>query len=110
MLKSEIDLLPPATNFDGIEIKPNPGVKFNMVLCPKCHGYGEWNLRLDAYGKGKHFQAQCNQCNGWGWVKKGSMDEKCVHEYKYYGMNNGMGEQLWQCVKCGRETLVDASD
>jgi len=47
-------------------------------LCPTCLGHGGWNLELDAYGKGRHFQAHCSSCNGWGYLKAGERPHDVV--------------------------------
>lgn len=77
--------------------------------CPKCRGFGGWNLQVNAYGAGKHFQCTCSVCYGWGYVKPSML---CT---------NG-GEHDWQYVKhlgncwrqykchCGAFTEVDSSD
>ena len=77
------EYLPDATNFQDISIKERRQCHLKaheVVECPVCKGYGEWNLQLDAYGEGKHFQASCFQCNGWGWVERGSKHESCIHK------------------------------
>ncbi len=49
-----------ATNFKDIELKDQPDwLADHTVPCPKCKGHGYWNLTLDAYGPGKHFQSLC---------------------------------------------------
>jgi DnaJ-class molecular chaperone len=97
----------PLENVDGISMK-EPTDLFT-ARCPKCGGYGGWNLQVDAYGKGIHFQASCNQCFGWGWVKAGSTDETCVHAMEHV-RNTGNCLNLYRCVKCGREHEIDSSD
>ena len=88
------------------------------VECPKCHGYGGWRLRLNAYGPGVHFNASCFQCNGWGYVNKHGEDAYCVHEYKEISQTEccelgiqhfGMCWHVTRCVKCGRVTSYDSS-
>lgn len=89
------------------------------VECPVCHGHGKWNLRIDAYGAGKHFQAHCSQCNGWGYVNKGSAHAECVHEYKELSQQEcndkgirhyGMCWHVYECTKCGTTMAQDSSD
>lgn len=84
------------------------GMKELTVLCPKCKGHGGWNLTLNAYGPGKHFQAHCSQCNGWGYVRPGR-DAECIHEDKHL-RNTGNCLNVYGCVKCGREVEIDSSD
>lgn len=78
------------------------------VECPVCKGYGKWNLRIDAYGPGKHFRAGCGQCNGWGYVTKGSADESCKHEYKEMPSKR-MFEHNYKCTRCGALKTTDSS-
>lgn len=74
----------------------------NLIKCPKCKGYGGWHLKIDAYGKDKHFDAGCDQCNSWGWVNKDSKDATCLHKW---GSDHGkcMFEHTYMCTKCGTE-------
>lgn len=78
-----------------------------VVECGQCHGYGGWNLKLDARGPGKHFRAHCNNCNGWGYVsaKQGNH----VHEW---GRGETIGRCLtrYTCAGCGQVNDVDSSD
>lgn len=110
------------TNFDGIDIKPQEHFheedKTKLVKCPVCKGHGGWNIKLDAYGKGKHFQAFCTQCTGWGWVIKGSKDETCIHETEEISHKEAqkLGVQTWgmfchvyRCKKCGQTAAYDSS-
>jgi hypothetical protein len=101
---------------DGMEVKENPALRFSSkrgtddyVLCPKCKGYGGHHLRLNAYGEGKHFNAFCRQCVGWGWVEKDSLDETCVHKM---GNRKTIGNCLneYTCEKCGKREVIDSSD
>jgi hypothetical protein len=99
--------IPHATNFQDIEKQPKPGASLKLdMVCPRCQGYGKWNRELNAYGKGKHFQCGCDQCNGWGWV--GEKDSKCLHEWKI-GTTGRMFESLYTCTKCGVERIYDSS-
>ena len=90
-----------------------------LVECPVCHGYGKWHLQLNAYGDGKHFDASCYQCSGWGWVEKGSKDAICVHDYQEISQeecrDRGVSHYgaCWHvdaCVKCGEIRGRDSSD
>lgn len=80
-----------------------------IVECPKCRGYGGWHLHLNAYGEGKHFDASCSQCNGWGYVEKGSKDESCVHDWKELP-GEAMCQHLYECTQCGQQMRTDSSD
>jgi hypothetical protein len=106
-------LLPYFTNFTDMEVKEDPGVKYpgyfknGSVKCPVCKGYGGSVLQVDAYGKGKHFQCFCSQCNGWGWVDANSADATCVHEWDEKNIGNCL--HLWTCTKCGQSREVDSS-
>jgi hypothetical protein len=107
-------LLPYFTNFTDMSVKEDPCVTYpgyfanGSVKCPVCSGYGGSVLQVDAYGKGKHFKCFCSQCNGWGWVEKGSQDASCAHEWD---TSKGIGNclHLWVCTKCGQSREVDSS-
>lgn len=108
-----------ASDFTDMTVKAHPGATYpdmkHFTLCPKCHGYGGWNLELNCYGKPgdppemRHFRASCSQCWGWGYVE--SADAECVHEFKEI-----KPDQPWrcwhtiQCTKCGRKKSYDSSD
>ena len=89
------------------------------VECPKCHGYGGWHLRVNAYGEGKHFNCMCSQCTGWGCVKPGR-DVECIHEWQEIGSKQaaelgiphyGMCYHVYKCAKgCGATSAHDSSD
>lgn len=97
-----MSFLPDATNFVGMTAKPDPATlypdKAGHVPCPKCHGYGGWNLTLNAYGPGKHFQASCSQCWGWGWVKAGTSDVTCLHSFKEIAPDQPF--RCWHTIRC----------
>jgi hypothetical protein len=101
-------------NVSDMKVKDCPSVKFpeslsgEWVHCPACQGYGGWNLELNAYGPGKHFQAGCFQCVGWGWVRPNSPDSQCVHDYKKIA-NPRMFEHVTQCQKCKHTVSYDSS-
>jgi hypothetical protein len=95
------------TAYEGLEKrKPRDPI---AVECPKCNGHGGWILRRDAYGPGRHFRASCDNCWGWGYVKPGSKDANCLHEYQT-DRNVGRCLNVWKCRKCGAEREVDSSD
>lgn len=81
------------------------------VHCPVCRGHGNWNLRLDAYGPGQHFQAFCSQCSGYGWVRRGSANETCVHKWRDITPSPAPYScwHLEKCTGCGQEREVDSS-
>jgi len=91
------------------------------VACPKCHGRGGWNLRVNAYPmpfsipdvpvnrhRFAHFRASCNQCAGWGYVDPGP-DSQCVHVWDR-GVTVGRCLTDYTCTKCGTVSRVDSSD
>jgi hypothetical protein len=92
--------LPDASDFTDIPVMLDPCVTYpertGYVPCPTCECHGKWNLRRDAYGPGKHFQAMCGQCWGWGWVT--GADVTCVHTWVATAP-----DQPWRCwhtLKC----------
>lgn len=94
-------------DFNGLQkkVKPKDGYP-GRYLCPVCKGYGGWVLERDAYGKGRHFQASCSQCNGWGWVNK--EDKKCIHNYKEIWSTRDCRHGS-KCMICGKEIEIDSS-
>lgn len=82
-------------------------IAWGFVLCPKCHGFGKWNILLDFYGPGLHQKCCCDQCDGNGYVSRD--DAKCVHEF---GRREAVGKSLWNvtCLKCGQKREIDTSD
>lgn len=88
------------------------------ILCPRCQGYGGWNLQTNAYAlhgredtaenrhRFAHFRAHCVQCNGWGYVTKADADH--VHQWvRVEAIGNCL--HLERCAVCGREHQVDTS-
>ena len=124
---TKIDFLDPRTNptdddgrgcFDEHPILSPPERKNPQVPCPLCKGHGGWVLRFDAYGPGQHFKSHCGQCNGWGYVDKGSKDESCIHEMREVryeecmerGIKHyGMCWHVQECTKCGNISAYDSS-
>jgi hypothetical protein len=106
--------LPEATDFTDIDVRFPMEARegYVMVPCPLCKGHGMWNLELNAYGPGRHFQQGCRQCWSWGYVEKGSLDETCLHEMVEISRppNHRSGEHVDQCTKCGRKRSYDTSD
>jgi len=84
----------------------NPNPKIGLTeLCPDCKGHGYRNLRLDAYGKGKHFQQLC-WCHGWGYLAPG----KCVHKHSKHVAVRGRCYNEYECLDCGKHYFIDSSD
>lgn len=99
---------PPELVFKDGEVKTAERDKYHpdwTRLCPRCHGYGGWNLLLDEYGEGKHFKCWCDHCWGWGFTPP---EDTCDgHEYTEKTIGNCL--HLWTCKKCGLERTVDSS-
>ena len=95
-----------ATNYMGLTQKNKPSDEW--VPCPVCNGYGMWNLQLDAYGHGKHFQAACSQCNSYGYVPANSLHVMCIHEMKTI-THITCTYHKEKCTKCGYENYIDSS-
>jgi hypothetical protein len=102
------------------EFPPKRELKPGTVTCAKCQGHGGWNLTLNCYPmptgyadtaenrhKYTHFKANCNNCNGWGFVPEAQGDH--VHEWKEKAT---VGNCLtrYKCETCGQEQDVDSSD
>lgn len=94
--------------FVDMPVKSKPDRMDSPVLCPKCKGHGGWHLKLDDFGQGKHFNAACNQCNGWGWVQGGTVNESCVHEFGEVRVSMHIYKNV--CQKCGHTNVIDSSD
>ena len=101
---------------DWVKQEPAYGA---TVECPRCKGFGGWNLQLNAYSlHGKedtpanrhtysHFRGICEHCNGWGYV---SPEEKCQgHDWEFHS-NLGRCYNRYQCIHCGKFSDVDSSD
>jgi hypothetical protein len=82
---------------------PREGCK----ICPVCQGYGTWNLELNTYGEGRHFQSSCSHCNGWGEVDK---KEICQEHIWIFYKNLGNCYNQYICSACGKKYNVDSSD
>lgn len=87
--------------------------------CPRCKGYGGWNLQLNAYPlhtypntpenrhRYSHYRSSCGHCNGWGFV---SSEVTCDgHEWKFE-KNLGRCYNRHRCTKCGQQWDVDSGD
>lgn len=115
------EFLERAVDFTDMEVKTKPTDGYpappdELWLCPVCHGYGGWNLALNAYGEGKHFRASCFQCRGWGWVDE--TDRDCIHdnaeispdEARAEGVPHfGMYYHVVKCRNCGHVQAYDSS-
>lgn len=105
--------LPDATDFTDIPVMAHPGAtyadKATHVLCPKCQGHGKWNLTVNAYGPGRHFQGSCGQCWGWGWVS--GADATCLHTFVAIAPDQPF--RCWhtiQCTACGTKRSYSSDD
>ena len=98
--------LPAATDFTDIPVRT---VLAGAVVCPKCHGFGKWNLLLNEYGPGRHFQQGCGQCNGWGAVAADGPDTTCIHDWRRVS-STVRGQYTDACIKCPRVMRGDSSD
>jgi len=91
----------------------------NSCECPKCKGYGGWNLKLNAYPLHfkedtpqnrhlySHFRAGCSHCFGWGWVREEDADH--VHDWQFvHNIQNCLN--LYDCSICGKQIEIDSSD
>lgn len=96
-------------NYDGIPKAKRPDLRFDRmegswVECPKCEGHGKW-IYKPPYTPHMH----CGQCNGWGWVRQGSTDETCAHEWKHEKLAmRCMYKQT--CTKCGHSRTYSTDD
>jgi hypothetical protein len=109
--------LPDATDFTDIATTERPDLRFaslagrEWVTCPKCAGHGKWNLTRDAYGAGRHFQAHCGQCNGYGWVEAGTVDATCLHDW--HPTTPSQPFRCWHtdlCSRCGATHSYSSDD
>lgn len=91
----------------------------DYVHCAKCHGYGGWHLRVNAYGPGQHFNCFCEQCGGKGWVRKDHPSANCAHASIELSREECSKRNLthygrcWhttECQKCGHISGYDSSD
>ena len=123
--------LPYATDFTDIPLRSaeefleyHPRLKTQGVqvhVCPVCKGYGGWNIQLNAYGPGVHFQAGCRQCLGWGYVTD---EDLCIHQFVELSrseiekrnaqganlLNFGRCWHVYECRVCGQIRYEDTSD
>ena len=105
--------------FLDMEVGEKADYMKDYILCPKCKGHGGWNLRIDAYGKGKHFRCSCGQCNGWGYVHPDSTSATCIHDFVGVSedecnrrgiTHHGRCWHVYECKHCGQITSHDSSD
>lgn len=78
--------------------------KGDKVECPLCHGYGQCHMSENSTFP----HIVCNQCNGWGFVTKGSVHETCIHDMKHVA-KTGNCLNVYACSKCGLRHEVDSS-
>ena len=98
------------------EPQPEQGL---TEVCPKCMGYGGWNLKLNACPlhfhedtpenrhNFSHFRQSCYHCSGWGWVRE--EDANHVHDWKFVE-NLGNCLNLHECSICGKKWQIGSSD
>jgi len=115
--------IPDATNFEGISKKdPTKSILHTMgrkwAECPLCKGFGGWNYSKNL-DRGTYNVGFCSQCNGYGYVEKGTTDETCIHtvreldqsECRVKGVKHwGSCYHVTECVKCGNIRAYDSSD
>ena len=88
--------------------------------CPRCKGYGGWNLALNQYGmpagyantpfnrnRYMHFRCMCSHCQGWGYV---APEETCAGHDWAFVQNLGRCYNRYECKHCGQMSDVDSSD
>jgi hypothetical protein len=107
-------------DFPGKQAKEKFSYHPSPAECPKCFGYGGWNIRINAYKlrdgmentpenrhRHVHFRASCDQCNGWGWLNP--KNASCVHDFS---IERNVGRCLTEntCSKCGYKQTIDSSD
>jgi DnaJ-class molecular chaperone len=92
-----------------------------IVECPKCRGYGGWNLSLNSYSlhgrpdtpenrhRYRHFTCACSHCYGHGYVTE-AIAAKCSGHEWVRTMNLGRCYNRYECVHCGQINDVDSSD
>jgi uncharacterized Zn-finger protein len=94
--------------FVDLDVLPSPKHK-GFILCPKCKGHGKWHLALDVYGKGKHHDMSCSQCDsvyGYsGWVHK---DDLCMHAWELLSSDGRFYTE--ECVHCNLRRTYDTGD
>jgi len=88
--------------------------------CPRCKGYGGWNLQLNAYKLREgmadtqdtrhlfcHFRQHCGTCNGWGYVHP---NMNCTGHDWVFVQNLGRCYNRYKCKHCDAISDVDSSD
>lgn len=93
-------------SFDGHTVVQNSS-PLQYKHCPKCAGHGRWNLRVDAYGPGRHFVGVCDHCSGWGLV---DVNQTCVNHNWKHTANLGRCYNEYTCTHCGAVSRVDSGD
>jgi len=103
---------------DFVDFPPPKVIPEDKKMCPKCQGYGGYNIQTNAYPlRDKentpenrhlyaHFRGCCSNCVGHGYIDK---DQNCVHEW---GNKTNVGNCLnkYTCSKCKETWTVDSSD
>jgi hypothetical protein len=91
------------------------------IECPRCSGYGGWNLKINAYPMRNiedtpmnrhlysHFRTTCNHCNGYGYISQELANRCPGHEWEFVE-NRGRCLNRYQCQHCGQINDVDSSD
>jgi hypothetical protein len=98
-------------DYEGIEKAVRPDLRFSSkvgswVECSKCEGHGKWHYRKGQLGATK---MHCGQCNGWGWVLKGSNDETCIHEWKHERLAMRCMHRK-TCIHCAKSMEYSTDD
>jgi DnaJ-class molecular chaperone len=89
--------------------KPVP-TDTNKVECPLCKGYGQYHYGDIQFANGQYQMMHCGQCNGYGYVTKGSVDETCVPHQMKWEAKLGRCYNRYKCEKCGKVHNIDSSD
>lgn len=103
--------LDPETDPHDLVFKDKKKVELlkGTVHCHVCHGYGRWNLILDAYGVGNHFVAVCSQCNGDGYLDPFGPHVNCSRHYWIPIIKISQHVYIHKCLECNYEKEVDSS-
>jgi hypothetical protein len=78
-----------------------------LKYCPVCRGHCEYNLKIDAYGPGRHFRGVCAHCNGSGLV---DIRQTCDEHVWKHTRELGRCYNEYTCVKCGAVHHIDSGD
>ena len=94
-------------SFDDIEVIKNPVKMTSVKMCHICSGHGCWNLKLNAYGQGRHFQSICDHCQGYGWIDS---NINCQRHNFVLKKNLGRCFNRYECSECGIIRDIDSGD